>query len=492
MGHVEEEKMATELEDQPRTSYDDPSRKHSVISKAGEIINASGHKDQLQRQYGLLSICGLAISIDNAWVALGTTVSLAIANGGPPGVLYEFIVSLIYYGFIAASLAELASSLPTAGGVYHWASITPGARAGRVLGFFTGSINFFGWIFDLAAIGYVMSELVVQMYALYHPDLVIQAWHIFVGLVCIMWLSVAITVFGNKYLPFMQHVGFFLVVVGGIITIIVVAAMPAQHASHSFVWLDWENSTGWNGGVAFLLGVLNGAFTIGTPDGCTHLAEELPNPKLDIPKAIAAQIILGGITAFTYAIALFYGITDLDAVTNSNGSFPLAAIYGQATGSRPATFGLLFIIFLALVPSLVGTILTVSRSWWALARDNATPFPKFFSIVSERRSCPIPAVLLCGVLATGLAAITLGSKTAFTDLTGSFVILSTVSYALAIAPHMITGPAAVPFDETTMNYNSVILVGVVVLTGFWWLVHGIRKYPGPKVAALYTDGAEEF
>ncbi|KAI9687442.1 MAG: hypothetical protein M1820_010433 [Bogoriella megaspora] len=504
---------------------DSTSRKHSVISRAGDIINASGHRDQLRRQYGLLSICGLALTVDNAWVALGTSITLAIANGGPPGVLYELITAVVYYGFIAASLAELASALPTAGGVYHWASITPGARAGRVIGFFTGSINFFGWIFDLASIVYVMSELLVQMYVVYHPDLVIQSWHIFVALVCICWLSIAVTIFGNKYLPYLQHFGLFMVVAGGIISVIVVAAMPSQHASRSFVWTDWENTTGWGSGVAFLTGVLNGAFAIGTPDSVTHMAEELPNPKVDIPKAIAAQIILGGLTAFCYAVTILYGITDLDGVLNSNGAFPVAAIYSQATGSQGATFGLLFIIFLSLVPCLIGTFLTVGRTWWALARDNATPFPKFFSKVSERLSCPIPATLLCGVLTTAFGAITLGSHTAFTDLTGTFVILTTVSYALAIAPNVITGrkniprgpfwmgtagywinviavtliiffdimfcfPAVLPVSTESMNYNSVILAGVTVLTAFWWLVHGIRKYPGPKLATLYIEGIE--
>ena len=39
-----------------------------------------------------------------------------------------------------------------------------------------------------------------------------------------------------------------------------------------------------------------------------------------------------------------------------------------------------------------------------------------------------------------------------------------------------------------MNYNSVILVGIVVLTTFWWFVHAMRKYPGPKLAKLYVDG----
>jgi amino acid transporter len=76
--------------------------------------------------------------------------------------------------------------------------------------------------------------------------------------------------------------------------------MPQQHASNSFVWADWVNNTGWSDGVAFFTGVLNGAFAIGTPDAITHMAEELPNPKRDLPRAIAAQIILGTLSMFAY------------------------------------------------------------------------------------------------------------------------------------------------------------------------------------------------
>jgi amino acid permease len=115
------------------------SQTHSDVA-----LNASGHRDQLQRQYGLLSICGLALNIDNAWVAFGGSLSIAVLNGGPPGILYELIVASVYYTLIAACIAELASSIPSSSGVYHWASITPGVRWGRAIGFYTGLLNFFG------------------------------------------------------------------------------------------------------------------------------------------------------------------------------------------------------------------------------------------------------------------------------------------------------------------------------------------------------------
>jgi choline transport protein len=45
-----------------------------------QAINASGHRDQLDRNYGFLSICGMALTVDNAWVAIGTSLNVAISE----------------------------------------------------------------------------------------------------------------------------------------------------------------------------------------------------------------------------------------------------------------------------------------------------------------------------------------------------------------------------------------------------------------------------
>ena len=44
----------------------------------GVVLNAAGYRDQLKRQYGLLSLAGLALTVDNAWVALGSSISVSI------------------------------------------------------------------------------------------------------------------------------------------------------------------------------------------------------------------------------------------------------------------------------------------------------------------------------------------------------------------------------------------------------------------------------
>lgn len=158
-----------------------------------------------------------------------------------------------------------------------------------------------------------------------------------------------------------------------------------------------------------------------------------------------------------------YGINDLSAITSGGSSFPLAEVYAQATGSAGGTFGLLFILFLSIMICSIGTILMVGRLWWALARDNATPFASFFSRVNEKLSCPVQATVFCSIIVTGLGAIQLGSNTAFASLVGSFIILTSMSYFLAIFPNLLTGRKYVPRGSFYMGKFGFVISGITCL-----------------------------
>lgn len=68
-------------------------------------VNEVGHIQELERNFSLFSICAVGIVTGNTWAALGGSIVIAIYNGGPPGVLYEFIAVSVFYWLIAASLA---------------------------------------------------------------------------------------------------------------------------------------------------------------------------------------------------------------------------------------------------------------------------------------------------------------------------------------------------------------------------------------------------
>lgn len=102
---------------------------------------ASGH---LEKKFSKLTMIGLSFAIikyvtrhymrdhpsrkkpltqfsDSTWIALAGTLGYVLMSGGSVAFVYGFILCAIANLCIAASLGELTSIWPTAGGQYHWA-----------------------------------------------------------------------------------------------------------------------------------------------------------------------------------------------------------------------------------------------------------------------------------------------------------------------------------------------------------------------------------
>ncbi|KAL8907455.1 MAG: hypothetical protein Q9171_005841 [Xanthocarpia ochracea] len=508
---------------QPATTHE----KSSVLSSSddgpvNEVgLNVSGHKQELQRNFGLLSLCGLGITSGNVWIALGGALNVAIYNGGPPGVIYEFIVASVFYWIVAASIAELASAIPSSGGVYHWATIT-GGRYGRACGWFAGWWNVLAWLLGFASVVQFVAVEAVSMYAIMHDGFVTQQWHVFVTYIIATWILVLIVLYLNRALPSIEMIGGFTIIAGGLVTILVCAIMPhvnnQPYASNFSVWGDWQNQTGYtSNGFVFLLGMLNGAYSVGTPDLVTHLAEEVPHRNL--PKAILFQYVFGFFSGLLYLIPLLYGITNIDDVLASVYLFPLADIYRQAAGTKAGAVGLVFVALLPTFISGIGCCITASRVFWTLARDRATPCSRFFSNVDQNTHNPFRAIVFSGVFVTVLGCIYVGSKTAFQAFVGAFVILSTLSYVTAILPHLLSGrknvvpgwfwmkgitgflangiasayiivfivifsfPFSLPTDAAHMNYAVLITGGLTLFVLLFWFIRQ-STYVGPRQVVL--------
>ncbi|KAL2070513.1 hypothetical protein VTL71DRAFT_13539 [Oculimacula yallundae] len=503
-------------------------------------VNETGHVQEVERNFSLFSVCSVGIVTGNTWAALGGSIVIAIYNGGPPGVLYEFIAVSLFYWLIAASLAELASSMPSSAGVYHWASITPGPKYGRIIGWFAGWWNTFAWMCGTATMASISGQICVAMYGVHHPNYTPERWHVFIAYLIITWTCCSIVMFANRALPTINNIGLAFILSGVFITIIACVTLPhtagTGYATSSFVWAEWSNQTGYtSNGFVFCAGMLNGAFAVGTPDCVSHLAEEIPNPRRNVPFAIAAQMVTGFVTTFCFAIAIFYSITNMDDVLAAP-YFPLATIYAQASSSRAGTTGLLFLILVPILCCCIGQFITSGRCLWTLSRDEAVPFSGTFSKIHPVHKNPFNATIFCGIFCTILGTIYVGSSTAFNAFVGSFVVLTTLSYVAAILPFILTRrfsrlsnsesatpgpytnnmrpgpfqmghylgyivngvacayilvfaviycfPYAKPFDAVSMNYASLITGSMTIFAAVWWVVKG-GSYIGPR--ALLND-----
>lgn len=69
--------------------------------------------------------------------------------------------------------------------------------------------------------------------------------------------------------------------------------------------------------LAVLLGLVNSFGTLMGLDGPAHLAEELPRPKVLLPRIMVMVILSQFIVGVTWIIVLGFSITDVAAITNS-------------------------------------------------------------------------------------------------------------------------------------------------------------------------------
>lgn len=237
---------------------------------------------------------------------------------------------------------------------------------------------------------------------------------------------------------------------------------------------------------------------------------------MNIPKAVLAQFIIGFVTALIFLVAIFYGISDFDAVIDASKVFlfPITEIYHQATGSRGGALGLILILLVQLTLSTFGIVLTCSRGFFALARDNAMPFSGFFAKVNKRNRNPTNAILFCATFTSLLGLIYIGSAQAFSAFVGAFVVLTMLSYLMAILPHILSRrsnvkrgwfwmgsavgytvnvisclfiaaftvlfffPATSPTSAGTMNYTCLMVGGLSLIVGAFWLIKQ-GEYKGP-------------
>ena len=118
---------------------------------------------------------------------------------------------------------------------------------------------------------------------------------------------------------------------GGFLVIFItcLARSPTKQPSE-FVWVTFENNSGWSSkGITFLTGLVNANYIYAGLDGAVHLAEECKNASKAVPMALMSTIFIGIVTAFAFAVAIMYSYTDFDAVLASplvTNGFPLLPI----------------------------------------------------------------------------------------------------------------------------------------------------------------------
>lgn len=68
-----------------------------------------------------------------------------------------------------------------------------------------------------------------------------------------------------------------------------------------------------------MIGLLPPFFMFGGLDGALHVAEEANNAHKVVPRVTVGVVVVGFCTAFPFAIAIMYSISDFTAIVGSSG-----------------------------------------------------------------------------------------------------------------------------------------------------------------------------
>ncbi|KAF4990282.1 hypothetical protein FDECE_14425 [Fusarium decemcellulare] len=504
----------------------------SVIDRAVSHSDATrleqlGISSQLERSFSLPSLIGLCLCLMATWEASAAVLAQALLSGGAPCLFYNFVLTILCSLAIGASLAEIASIYPTAGGQYHWVTALFPSWGRKHVGWATGWISVGGQIVFTASPAFACGLLTQGLIILNKGgDYAAPRWHGMLLYWAFLAYATAMNIWGHRLLPTANLISGVVHVVSFVAALAVLAVMAEKNSAH-FVFVDVQNLTGWSSdGVAWMVGLVSTIYPFLGYDAACHLSEEIPYAARNVPLAIMGSIGLNGLMGLVFATMILFSTPPLENILNSPTGFPFIQIFFDITKNHAAATILSLIVVVIAMAATVAGITSTSRTLWAFARDNATPFSGFLSKVHPREAIPERAIWSIVVLQVLLGFIYLASSTAFNAILSMAVIGMYLSYLLPIVA-MLMGrsklqasdygpfklgrplgifvnvvsvcwitasvvfmafPTVMPVTADNMNYSSVVISGWCLFGLVYYVMYGHKKFEMPVVGAGVVVG----
>src|SRR5579862_7775378 len=119
-----------------------------ALDKDAELLSRMGYAQELARSMSGFSNFALSFSIICILAGGITTFQAALSAGGGASIGIGWPVGAVFSLIVAAAMAQISSSYPTSGGLYHWGAIL----GGKGYGWTTAWFNLLGLIFVLASV----------------------------------------------------------------------------------------------------------------------------------------------------------------------------------------------------------------------------------------------------------------------------------------------------------------------------------------------------
>jgi amino acid transporter len=464
-----------------------------------KVLHSMGYAQELSRSMSRFSNFAISFSIICILSGGINSFAQAISSVGGAGAGLGWIAGCIISGMFALAMAQIASSFPTAGGLYHWASLL----GNRFWGWLTAWLNLLGLVTVLGAINigtaYFFAGTFGGSIGFTGTDMQVVAF------VAIVTIGQAIfNHVGIKVTTFLTDIsGYIIFLTTAVLVLACLYYAPALDFSRLWTFTNYSGEAGGNVfpqtdnmAYLFLLCLLLPVYTITGYDASAHTAEETKAAATAVPKGIVSAVLWSSLVGWLMICSIMLAVPDM----NAGAAQGWTVFFGTMDAVMPAGLKTALYVGILIAQLLCGlaTVTSASRMLFAFARDGGFPVGSgALASVSPSFRTPVTAIWT----ATVLYVIVVNSTLVFLFLSftvplvaGLFAygtskwptpgpwamsggLYKLVTVLAVIGMGVILFIAVAPPNERVLY----IVAGFIAIAVVFWLVVENRRFKGPPI-----------
>jgi amino acid transporter len=422
-----------------------PSRE-DVIKQDVRDLHRLGYAQELFRSMGGFSNFAISFSIISILTGAVILYDYGLAWAGTAASLIGWPLVTVFVLMIAASMSEVASAYPTAGGLYYWAS----RMKGKAWGWWTAWFNLLGQFAIVAGIAYAAAQflnvsIVTPVLSNFGMDynnvtelIKIGTVPILTGGLLTMGVLLAICLFLNirginlvallNQVSVWWHIG----IVALVVVLLTVAGKPDQSGMHLFAvepqdtfFGSWANVIPFLGinltygsaisyplFFAFMFSLLQANWTYTGYDASAHVAEETVGARISSAWGIFLSVAVSAVAGYIFLFVITTHLPNLDTLFPRNADTANSATYStyyfgqgyavfETLRYNLGTIGHLLGAGIAIAMSFctLSSIASAGRMLFAFSRDDGVPGSGWLKKVSHRYRTPSNALVTIVIVA---------------------------------------------------------------------------------------------
>lgn len=480
---------------------------HSAAEEASVRLARGDSTVQTMKPFTTLSALGIGYGVTNTAVGLLLVLGVTLPMGGSPLFFWGFIIQACIGLATATTIAELASAFPHPGGQYIWTNRTAPPRYRRFLSYVTAVVSWLAAVATGASACLSVPLGVISIISLLDPTFVYERWMGFVGFQLLNLITVVLASF-ERALPSISKLMLAFSCTTITVIFITLFSMSDEHVSARDFFTHTVNVSGWQNGIAFIIGMNGANWSFSCLDVTTHLAEEMPSPATDIPKALMWTIVVGFSSGLLVVLSVLVNVPTVSA----DDYLDALSLFHRITESRAAAVGLWVPVMITTAGAVWSIQTWQSRLAWTISREGGFPLGRFLSRITPSPLHTPTWSLLFSATGTALfGCLYLGSELAFNSLISTGLLLQYISYSIPVVLVLLDGrsnfahgpfwyprlgllanivmlswtvvaiifycfPYYLPAVANQMNYTSAVLAGLAIIVTTLWFTYAKRNY----------------